>query len=158
MLCVQFPLGITLFFQDASILILYKIVRNVRFVLFTKTSIKTHHFLAPDPVPCTVYEPLEFFLNGEELLLNSVNSGNLKITVAWIRLNLKILSYTCVLLVLEKHTGLLHKRWQVRAVLMTNIFCHPPNSANSLKYLGKTPLHWAVNVQSVNNREQTASQ
>ena len=35
---------------------------------------------------------LEFFLNRAELSLNSVNSGNLKITEAWIWLNSKILS------------------------------------------------------------------
>ena len=37
-------------------------------------------------------ESLEFFLNRAELSLNSVNSGNPKITEPWIGLNLKILS------------------------------------------------------------------
>ena len=54
--------------------------------------------------------------------VNSPNSGYLKINEAWIGLNLKILSPICVLLVLWKHLDLLHKRWQVQALLMTNIF------------------------------------
>ena len=41
--------------------------------------------------------PMEIFLNGEEL---SLNSGNLKVIEALIGLNLKILSLSCVLLVL----------------------------------------------------------
>ena len=40
----------------------------------------------------------------------------------WIGLNLKILSLTCLLLALWQHPDLLHKRWQVQALLMTN--CH----------------------------------
>ena len=43
-LCVQFPLEASLFFaktlEDNWMPILYKIVSNVRFVLFMKTSIK----------------------------------------------------------------------------------------------------------------------
>ena len=65
---------------------------------------------------------MEFFLNGAQLSLNSVNSGNLIIAEAWNGLNLKILSLACVLLVLRQHLGLLHKRWQVQVLLMTNIF------------------------------------
>ena len=47
-----------------------------------------------------VKEPMEFLLNGAELSLNSVNSGKLIISEVCIGLELKILSLTCVLLVL----------------------------------------------------------
>ena len=40
---VQIPLEATLFFLDTSMLILYKNDRNVRFVLFTKTSMINVH-------------------------------------------------------------------------------------------------------------------
>ena len=54
---------------------------------------------------------IQFFQIGAELSLNSVNSGKLIITGAWIGLGLKILSLMDVLLVLWKHPCLLHKRW-----------------------------------------------
>ena len=44
MLWVQIPLEATLFFKDTSMHILYKNARNVRFVLFTKTSIAAKNF------------------------------------------------------------------------------------------------------------------
>ena len=51
-------------------------------------------------VVCVSSQTFDFFLNRAELSLNSVKSENLKIAEAWIGLNLKILSLTCVLLVL----------------------------------------------------------
>ena len=55
--------------------------------------------LQEDFFPVEMKDSLVFFLNGEELSLNSaklVNSGNLKITEVWIGINLKILCLTHV--------------------------------------------------------------
>ena len=85
---------------------------------------------------------LEFFLNRAELSLNSANSGNLKITEAWIGLNLKILSlhvscWNCgSILVSHRRGG--YVAGSSPFIVMTNIL--------SVKHLGRTPLHFSTTV------------
>ena len=52
MLWVQIPLEATLFFKDTLMQILYKNARNVRFVLFTKTSIRRTFMGSKNSVMC----------------------------------------------------------------------------------------------------------
>ena len=80
---------------------------------------------------------MEFFLNRAELSLNSANSGNQKITEAWIGLNLKIhVSCWCYGSMLLSHTRAGCVAGLSPFTVMTNIFL----SVNSVKHLGKTPL------------------
>ena len=69
---------------------------------------------------------------------------------AWIGLNLKILPLTFVLRALWKHYGLFHKRWQARALLMTNIFVIEFNELTE-KILGKPPI---FNIMDVLDRRE----
>ena len=65
--------------------------------------------------------------------------GLWQITEVWIGVNLKILSLTCVLLSLWLNCGLLHKRWQVRALFNDKYFLSM-NSLNSMKTFRKNWL------------------
>ena len=68
---------------------------------------------------------MDFFLNGAELSLNSViseNSGNLinHWSMNWAQFK-ETVSHMCLARAVVASWSL-HKRWQVRALLMTNIF------------------------------------
>ena len=87
--------------------------------------------------------PMEFCLNRTELSLNSVNSGNLKVTEARIVLNLNILSLHvscwCCDSILVSYTRDGCVRGLSPFTVMTNILSQ--NSAKSVKQLRKTPMN-----------------
>ena len=65
-----------------------------------------------------------FFLNGAKLSLNSVISANSRNLINnrsmnWAQFKEPV-SHMCLAGTVE-HPGLLHKRWEVQALLMTNI-------------------------------------
>ena len=85
--------------------------------------------------------PMEFCLNRTELSLNSLNSGNLKVTEARIVLNLNILSphvsCWCCGSIPVSHTRDGCVTGLSPFTVMTNIFV---TETKSVKQLGKTPV------------------
>ena len=73
--------------------------------------------------------PVEFSLNEAEI---QWIQGFWEMTEVWIGVNLKILSDTCVLLVLWYHSGLLHKGSQVQIILLNSVKTFKENAIDSL--------------------------